>query len=525
MGDELIRLFQYLLFTILIFLIVSCTDDSVSNTGSDNLPPIYDVRAIVDSETQISLYWKDSTSLYTGYDVYESAGESEEFALNYRVLKPADSLIIPELSPNTDYAFYVIGFNEDEYSGSSNIVRVSTSHVIPTAPDSLKAIVVDRKNIHLSWIDKSANEDGFNIYQRKGDEQDFQLVTQVHTNVSTVTIEDLESLVHYSYRVNAFNDYGHSAPLRVDSLYTLYTGTMAYVGNSHGGITLIDVSDPQEPKYISSINLPNRTEGIAYSENLIFAACREAGLFVIDVADSRNPMRLTSFNIPGANRVEVSGRYAYVASGDRLTVLDFSNHNDIYIAGFVNAGASYLTLSEQYAFVTDGSGQLMKIDIGDPEQPRIYQYYQDRNMVYRGLSITDIADDGTFLCIASDGRNDFGVLQIFDISQPNLMNYTGVNRTLLSAIEIATANNYAFLTTGSVGLSIFLLGEPVNPRYVTSYSTAGNVFDLTIIADYAYLSIRQQGLQILDVSDPEAITEIGRYTQPLDGSGLVIVDY
>jgi len=65
--------------------------------------------------------------------------------------------------------------------------------------------VVHPAEITLTWIDNSANEDGFKIERREGQTGTFTQLTSVGVNVSSYINSGLPDGATYCYRVRAFN--------------------------------------------------------------------------------------------------------------------------------------------------------------------------------------------------------------------------------------------------------------------------------------------------------------------------------
>jgi sugar lactone lactonase YvrE len=80
------------------------------------------------------------------------------------------------------------------------------------APTSLSATTVSASQINLSWIDKSNNESDFLIERCQGAGcMDFVQIATVTENSTNYSDMALTSTTEYTYRVRAYNSYGHSA--------------------------------------------------------------------------------------------------------------------------------------------------------------------------------------------------------------------------------------------------------------------------------------------------------------------------
>ena len=84
---------------------------------------------------------------------------------------------------------------------------------IPAAPDSLTATPISSSQINLSWISNSTNEDGFRIEGCSGAGcVNYALVATAPAGATSFSKTGLSANTYYSYRVQAFNAGGYSAP-------------------------------------------------------------------------------------------------------------------------------------------------------------------------------------------------------------------------------------------------------------------------------------------------------------------------
>ena len=116
-------------------------------------------------------------------------------------------------------------------------------------------------------------------------------------------------------------------------------------------LDIIDVSDPANPRVLTTIDTPGRPLDVAVSPDgsTAYVADGGAGLTIIDVSDPANPRVLTSIGTPGwALGVALSsdGSTAYVGADRGLAIIDVSKPADPVMAGPIKMGyASCPTLS------------------------------------------------------------------------------------------------------------------------------------------------------------------------------------
>jgi len=120
------------------------------------------------------------------------------------------------------------------------------------------------------------------------------------------------------------------------------SGTTAYVADLHGGLQIIDVSDPAKPQIIGSVDTPGEAFDIALSGTTAYVADYGSGLQLIDVSD---PAKVQgSLDTPGlTSGVAVSGTTAYMADyGSGLQIIDIKDPANPKIIGSVDTpGRAY----------------------------------------------------------------------------------------------------------------------------------------------------------------------------------------
>ncbi len=115
--------------------------------------------------------------------------------------------------------------------------------------------------------------------------------------------------------------------LDVDDATKVYvSGNYAYVACS-GELQVIDISDPQNPQTVGSVERSTGAQGIYVTGSYAYIAAYEDGIDVIKITDPQNPTLLTTVDTPGkAVDIFVAGSYAYVADNEGgLQIIDLSN--------------------------------------------------------------------------------------------------------------------------------------------------------------------------------------------------------
>lgn len=105
-------------------------------------------------------------------------------------------------------------------------------------------------------------------------------------------------------------------------------------------------------------------------------------------------------------------------------------------------------------------------------------------------------------------------LRVLDMSNPiqplMLGNVIFPNYTVY---DIFVLGNYAYVACGNDGLQIVDISNPNSPYIVGTYDTPGNAYDVDVYVNntYAFVADWSGGLRIIDVSNPASPTEVGHY--------------
>jgi len=84
-----------------------------------------------------------------------------------------------------------------------------TVEVVPVTPTELKATVISKDQVDLTWKDNSTNETGYKI-ERKTDSGNFTEIGSTATDISTFSDKTVSLNTNYTYRVYSFNKIGKS---------------------------------------------------------------------------------------------------------------------------------------------------------------------------------------------------------------------------------------------------------------------------------------------------------------------------
>jgi len=258
--------------------------------------------------------------------------------------------------------------------------------------------------------------------------------------------------------------------------------------------------------------------GIAIAEGYAYVADDRAGLSVIDVSAPDNPTLAASCGTSGPARdVAVAGSYAYVTDyAVGLRVVDISNPvnptgvslyemsgyaKDIAISG---SSLYVVALEDQYR------GSLRVVDVSTPVNPTEVGLYDTP------LFPTAVAAGGDYAYIAEHEGGWVVGLSVIDASIPSNPKRVGSCDWLGGILiqGVAVVGGYAYVAFGEDGLRAVDVSNPAHPVEVGYYDTPGIAGGVAVAGGYAYVADGSEGLRVVDVSNPATPTEVGFYDTP-----------
>lgn len=132
--------------------------------------------------------------------------------------------------------------------------------------------------------------------------------------------------------------------------------TIAFVADGAGGISVLNIADPDAPIFLSQINTTGAAQDIGLYGDYAAVAVGGLGVDVIDFSDPANPQ--FGSNIAGegsAFNLSVENGLAYVARWEGVEVIDVSDPHNLFLAGWEDtpSRAMGLTVNDSIIFVAD----------------------------------------------------------------------------------------------------------------------------------------------------------------------------
>jgi hypothetical protein len=389
----------------------------------------------------------------------------------------------------------------------SNYVRAIPLSQFTLAPK----VTPGYREIRLDWNAISGTNE-FEIYRANSPIGPWSNYTGVIQGTSYVDSNVNESQAWY-YKVK---------PALAGSLESTYNGARP--------LTL----SPNAADSITSLLLPGASNRVRSSSDgkWAFIAAGTTGVLVVHVDPIQYPTLYATIPTANAQDIEIYGNYAYVADGaGGLVILDISNPTNVVVRGSYSAGivnAKSVTVSNTagtvYAFVVDltnnptaGDTAIRTFNAANPSSPVYLNYYSNATYQFKDISATYYANSATYLFGTSKEaelppRSELVRLTFNTsngaLSTPIVYNNATYFSDSVSVKPVTTVADYVF----QVGEARAAL-EPPWPYVLMTVSIAGMTLQGTSPTGNGFVD-----------SLPGNLTVSGTRAYVADGRGLQVVD-
>ncbi|NOY09233.1 MAG: hypothetical protein GXP33_10385 [Spirochaetes bacterium] len=282
-------------------------------------------------------------------------------------------------------------------------------------------------------------------------------------------------------------------------------GAYAVVADSNLGFYTIDLFSGADYELLASsyFNSPGVPQDVTVDGNYAYLADGSSGIYLLSLADASEVNITAVVNTPGvAERVSLSGGYLYVADGTvgGMQAVSFSlPDSPVKIGNISTSGdAKGLAINGAFAYIADGNSGLQILDISSPDSP------STRGKLSLGVPANDIEVVGNYAFLGCGETSSNGYLKVVNVADPDAPVLVGSAVTTSTAGAMELRGHYLFITDRNTGFEIFDVSDPANPEIVGFYSHSSSILsnDITVNGQYAYLAgDYYMGLVVVDISD------------------------
>ena len=248
---------------------------------------------------------------------------------------------------------------------------------------------------------------------------------------------------------------------------------LAFAAIGVDGLALLDVSDPDRPRHVTTWPTRWAINDLAIVGDRIYLAEGALGLRIV-----ARPVEMAVAGGPSG-----AARPAGVPPGggsDPVTSGAVHSNSDPTTLGTVNTPGDALAVivDGDLAYVADWGTGLRIIDVADASAPREIAFLDTPG------EAADVAMAGELLLIADRS----GGLRIIDVSEPSEPREVGALELGGPAERVAGADAMAYVAAQAGGLASVDLRDPRRPRPTGRLAGVAVAVDLALDADYLYVA-------------------------------------
>lgn len=259
------------------------------------------------------------------------------------------------------------------------------------------------------------------------------------------------------------------------------SGVYAYLVDEVDGLSIIDLSDPEDPSIRSRVNLKGTPKDIYLDGSILYVALGSDGFTIIDVSDVNAPFLYSQTNISeNVSNIVAKGKFVYISIPDTIKKYDISKPDDpSFEVQKTLASAADILVDDSYLLVATISGvaKLNQSNLSTVSTASLngalklakdgeYIFVENASQSINILNLSDLSDTGKIVSL-TDTRNDTGSVSstINDIYLNNrilyisksygyeVIDYKDINNIASSAFGTASStsvNSIAFVNSSIV---------------------------------------------------------------------------
>lgn len=258
---------------------------------------------------------------------------------------------------------------------------------------------------------------------------------------------------------------------------------------------------------------------LTYAKNYVIVASKCHGIYTFENSDKAT-LHDGGFYATSSLTYDVFQQKYYlyrITPINTLDVIAVQNPAGPHTAGHLDLGgdneeAHKIYVQGDTAFVysydyMSGESRIYFIDVSDPSGPK------------KLASWTYPSTDNSFYDIAARGKHLYAVMNqdvlIIDFSDLANVHETGKVTTSGWIEDLAVQGNYVYTASEDQGMSVVDVSDPAHPAKKATFRQSDSDYYVQIrVQDhYAYAANSYNGLTIIDISNPEAPALAGTFTQ------------
>jgi hypothetical protein len=267
----------------------------------------------------------------------------------------------------------------------------------------------------------------------------------------------------------------------------------------------VEAQDSLGMSRVSALDYWNSVEDIAIVGSIAYVTTGVTGLHVIDISEPSHPIVVNNIPVSGSSYyycgMDVAGNRLYVSSWRGAAVFDISNPtNPVFLGeggnpqGFEALSFCDIFVFEDYAIVEHNDGIPDISDVSDPNDIHpVGSFDPYWNTVING----PLGMVGDYLYMLGYG------IFIWDVSNPAqpVIVDSLASPTLHEARRGVIHENYAYISSWNNGVRIVDLSDPLHPQEVGGFEVGFYQVDLCVSGEHLIANV-SDSLTVWNIADP-----------------------
>ncbi|MEZ4731109.1 MAG: hypothetical protein R3E79_28645 [Caldilineaceae bacterium] len=305
------------------------------------------------------------------------------------------------------------------------------------------------------------------------------------------------------------------------------------VALTSGDLVLLDIRTPTQPRIISRLLLRTVSQearfdqaDLTMSGNYVFVSCphcSEIGLIVVNIAVPTMPAVVGQMKTPAyVDVVKVYRDLLYIAlGGEQFGIVDISTPTAPKLLGSQRLSGQFASIRDieiieragaRFAFVVAQNGKLSIFDVTTPVAPAEVATYAPAQACMQDAAVVE--SGGQLRLYAVDCYVGIRVLDVTSPTQPHEIQVYSLGQDN-QAYTITAVDHLLFVTTDVESTSawdstLHVLDISSALIEVGTFHDFLYAYDLDVFDQMLIIADHQQGIQLLDFTDPTTLHEVGR---------------
>ncbi len=290
-----------------------------------------------------------------------------------------------------------------------------------------------------------------------------------------------------------------------NSVWTRSPLSYSFMAADYNGFAVVNITDPVYPALDTVLAGAHEAYDICTDGGFAYVADNYSGMKVVDIGVVSSPSEVGSYDTigeaPHAQAVAARDSFAYLPTQFPSTVfrvIDVSSPSNPRLAAWRYTGVGRACVVRDTLAYVAQDGQFVIFSIANPQNPDSVGGCGLPTSSY-GLSLKD-----SFAYVAN-----LHSLLVISVARPDSPLVVG--SCPIGALGVDTQDTIAYVATND-GLYAVNIADPANPSVVSDMSEPRGCWDVAVQGHLAFLGTYR--FEVVDVSDPTQMREVGYYVTP-----------